>query len=333
MVRCWGKSWTGQQYKCDNILRQVPDLLQAQLPLCASFKIDLAYINDLKEVTVVLYMEDGTCNKADESFTNMFQIGGTGVIVYLHDRGLPSFSDGMLVAAGTESNIILKAREIHRLSLPYSNCSVEAEAPEDECITSCRQDLTRQTCGCLDPYLQADPNSQKLYNYCGDVGQNTSVFDERLTCMYSRKEHVNDAVCLTRCPPPCFELRYEAQQSTANWPHDIYFDLMYQYLKKSTGKYKQIAEIDEDHSDSFVPDFSYIDDTWSYYEDQSADNDTDYTYDYTDTNNTVPNCTGSIKEVLTRNLLKVNIQMARRMVEVSKDTPKITLSQVTSYPW
>ena len=165
-----------------------------------------------------------------------------GIVFFVHEPGIiPDFSDGVLVAPGTEANLVISQINYNRLSHPYSNCTYTI-TKENEL----KSILAKWTFRHFKRYTQTDCILTCLNdNVVNSCNASTSEFRENTTqkikindqlCIdnVTRRYYENSTLvlgCLGQCPVECSLVEYSLASSYAAYPTVTYNRLMKDFFK------------------------------------------------------------------------------------------------------
>ena len=325
VIHCEIGLWTGQNKDCYLHVEQHPLFLQPDTPLCVKISPLEEDRTSIRSIETIIYLDDNRCDEdTDLSVQNLLSVGANGIFVLPHGTAVePAKYDGIRVPPGVEMDLLVNAHKFERLGNPFSNCSDIIQVSEEVCVLSCVQEMVIKKCKCLDPYLPTSSTQRSKYSFCGNVSADHETFSKNTRCYINRNWTTEEAYCTDKCYPPCSETKYEFQQAASKWPHELFRTVLYSYVKDHPA-ISDMVQRELSCSIKHDKDIKLFGEGFDDSDKQSTDNET------FDCNNGLKNfCTkSSLADPIERNFLKVNIILTKRVLEVSIDTPKVSLYQV-----
>ncbi len=147
--------------------------------------------------------------------------------------------EGVKLAVGESTNVIVSRKLVSNLPPPYSDCRMDVTKaqPNDSplfkrtlvlnqysvnlCHDLClQQNFIFKNCSCYDSTL---PPFNESVSFCSSQIENNCSFTVR-NSFYGSFESIQ--TCLDECPTPCKYFEFETALSHSNYPTDYYFNLL-----------------------------------------------------------------------------------------------------------
>ena len=163
---------------------------------------------------------------------------------YLTDHSV----DGVKVAGGFQTDIVVNRAFKRSLPKPYSNCEIEESSPrkgvsefydliaqssyeytQQLCFVQCYQKLTIQTCNCSAGIFVNLYGSSRLCESVQEVNCYLNVF----AYDYLANDYIN-MNCMPSCPLECNSTEYTTSLSSIEFDGDLYVDYLQQSQNLST---------------------------------------------------------------------------------------------------
>ena len=222
-------SWATEE---DCLLSKKLHLYEAQYGYCFTFEPpdDAGHIYGF---SAILYIDDSIEVAMPSFFLRLERSFATGAVLTAHRRNtLPDIGGGIILSAGTSSEIGIFSYRRRKLPEPFSQCEYTPRMPVSEnysytretCRALCYQNKYVQECGCVDSMeLMVPSQLGARTQFCGrvDVMANAAdymqLFSNQTLCL--RHWFTDISLCDEACPIECIEDRYELTRAEIEWPH------------------------------------------------------------------------------------------------------------------
>ena len=165
-----------------------------------------------------------------------------GLHVYVHNQSsIPRSTEGIDVASGSHTNIIVNRVFVTKLGNPYNDCQSNVDNIDSGflktlkannqnrtynqklCFELCFQNNLVENCGCYATFLIRSNSSVPCFN------------QSKILCLDKYTENFYnedvDRKCSPFCPLPCENIEYSLSTSTADYPSPAYLN---KYLLNDT---------------------------------------------------------------------------------------------------
>ena len=183
--------------------------------------------------SAILYIDDSIEMAMPWFALRMERSFAKGAVLAAHRRNsLPDIDGGIILSAGTSSEVGIFAHRREKLSEPFTKCKYTPKMPVTEnysytcgtCRVLCYQNKVVQECGCVDSMelmvpFQLGTGTQ----FCGrvdemaEMGDFVQFFSNQKLCL--RHWFSNTSLCHDACPTECADDHYKLTRSQIEWPH------------------------------------------------------------------------------------------------------------------
>ena len=181
----------------------------------------ILYIDDSIEVAVPLFVL-----RTERTFA-------TGAVLTAHRRDtLPDIDGGIILSAGTSSEVGISITRRKKLPNPFSQCEYKSNMPvvdnyaytRGTCKALCYQEKVISECGCVDSLALSMPSQfENGVQYCNwvdisrPIDHNAQSIANLTSCLRFWSSRIS--LCDDVCPDECNDHRYELTRAEIEWPH------------------------------------------------------------------------------------------------------------------
>ena len=195
-----------------------------------------------------------------------------GALVAFHNHGTfpPLQQNPIFLHPGSFSDVKVHLSRRQRLGEPYNRCTKQEFVDGSEwlytrtaCVSACLERLITDRCDCKDIYaLGVLDHAQNNLSFCSDPfkGQKHLLQKSRCASDLRQRTYTN---CLSNCPPPCNDVSFQTDISTATWPPNAHLEDFYQTFvtdRPYAWRYGDISDMTKPNSAGAKEDMLVIND-------------------------------------------------------------------------
>ena len=185
-----------------------------------------------------------------------------GLKVFIHNQSYaPSFSKGVNVNVGAETNLAISRSYSRNFPRPYSDC-VDLDSSQSEmyayirtnlsqayrqqdCLDLCFQKKIMANCACYYPkYAQMEPDSPPCLNLT------------QLDCIHEQYSNLDEDPCsMYECPLECETITYDVEVSSLKYPSRETYELLLQQAQGGVAFYEDLYNMNFSAYDLYADNF------------------------------------------------------------------------------